>query len=109
MIYVIRPIDYKRITSFTYIVDSNKMNWRYDKIGDDVYVQFLGEGQFVSSILTVKTKYNEALLMTNTKSFYFPKTNTFFREQLRTRLQGWTDDIWEWFEELLTDRFNQTI
>lgn len=87
--------------------DENDFEWRISRVENGFFVRYYGDAYFADKIFCIYTKSDKLIKVKNTKCFFFQDADfdTFceMREIIKT---GWTDDIWESIESLLTARFD---
>ena len=81
--------------------DENSFEWKIARVQNGFFVAYFGDDYFKESYFDLS-----GLIIKNTGCFFVQDTSFdayyHFREILQS---GYTDDIWESIEELLTERF----
>ena len=89
--------------------DENDFEWRVARVKNGFFVRYYGDAYFKESTFDCETKRGERIRVPNTGCIFFATTDfdTFYhiREIVKS---GYTDDIWETFTELFTERFNHS-
>ena len=88
--------------------DDNSFEWRIARIDNGIMVRYFGDPYFKEKMFCCETDSGKTIKVNNTNCIYVQDTSfeTFYL--IRDIIQsGCTDDIWEAFEEMFTERFNQ--
>lgn len=86
--------------------DENDFEWRICRIENGFIVRYFGDEYFKESVFSFDLKNGKRIRIRNTNCIFFKDTDfdTFF--EVRNILKnGFTDDIWGIFAELLQERF----
>lgn len=86
--------------------DENDFEWRICRIENGFMVRYFGDEYFKESVFSFEIKNGKIIRVRNTNCIFFKDTDfdTFY--EVRNILKnGFTDDIWGIFEELLQERF----
>lgn len=87
--------------------DENDFEWRIARVKNGFFVGYFGDEYFSPTTFEIRNKEGEDIYfrIKNTRCFFIQDTDfeTFyeFRNIIKT---GWTDDIWESIQSLLTER-----
>lgn len=102
------PSDGLFIEELTY-QDENDFEWRIARIQNGFMVRYFGDDYFKYSMFCCQLKDGSMINIKNTNCI-FVKDSTFetFCNVRDIIKNGYTDDIWETFEELFTERFNNS-
>jgi hypothetical protein len=109
MIYAIKPEHYpepeQRLEELTY-KDENDFEWRISRINNGFIVKYFGDSYFKEKFFCCQLKSDQIVRVNNTNCIFFQdasfETFCIVRDILKN---GFTDDIWECFEEFFTERF----
>ncbi|MES3018191.1 MAG: hypothetical protein V4721_10450 [Bacteroidota bacterium] len=111
MIYAIPNDNYPKTDQFTEEIiykDENDFEWRIARIVNGFIVKYFGDVYFSPTTFECELKTGKTVRIKNTLCIFFKETDfdTFYhvREVIK---KGYTDDIWDTFEELFTDRLNE--
>lgn len=89
--------------------DENGFEWRIARVQNGFFVRYYGGSYFKESAFSCETKNGENIRVSNTGCLFFATTDfdTFchVRNIVKT---GYTDDIWDAFTDLFTERFNHS-
>lgn len=88
-------------------LDENGFEWRIARIQNGFMVQYFGSDYFKQTTFDFKLKNGNPIKIRNTNCIFFKdssfETFCLVRDILKN---GFTDEIWEIFEELFQERFN---
>ena len=109
MIYCLSPSDYptidKQIEELIYI-DENGFEWKIARVKNGFFVKYFGDDYFRESYFNCELPNGKTILINNTNCIFIQDTDFETFAEMRTILKnGYTDDIWETFEEMLEERF----
>ena len=86
--------------------DENDFEWRIARIENGFMVRYFGNDYFKENTFECHLKSGKLIKVNNTNCIFFNDTDFETFCNVRTVLQnGFTDEIWETFEDLLTERF----
>jgi len=88
--------------------DDNSFEWRIARVDNGIMVRYFGDPYFKEKMFNCETESGKIVKVNNTNCIFIQDTTfeTFYL--VRDIIQnGCTDDIWETFEEMFTERFNQ--
>lgn len=115
MIYCLNPNEYPKpdqiIEEISYR-DENDFEWKIIRVNNGFFVTYLGNAYFKENTFSCHTSRNGCFLIRNTNLIFFKCTDFDTFVEVRNVIKiGYTDDIWETFEELFTERLehDQTI
>lgn len=112
MIYCIPPENYPKqgffIEEFSYR-DENDFEWKIARVENGFIVKYFGDDYFKDKYFSCELKNGSWVTINNTNCIFF-KDESFdaFYEMRNILKNGYTDDIWETFEELFTERFEHS-
>jgi len=87
--------------------DENDFEWVIARVNNGFFVNYLGDPYFAYTNFEIGPKDGNTFLIKNTRCLFVANTDFETFADMRTMLKnGWTDDIWDAIEELLTERFN---
>jgi hypothetical protein len=86
--------------------DENDFEWRICRIKNGFMVRYFGDEYFKDNTFSFELSNGKIIRINNTNCIFFNDTNFDTFCEVRTILKnGFTDDIWEVFEDLLRTRF----
>lgn len=86
--------------------DENEFEWRICRIENGFMVRYFGDDYFKESVFSFDLKNGKRIQIRNTNCIFFKDTDFDTFCEVRNILKnGFTDDIWGIFEELLQERF----
>lgn len=86
--------------------DENDFEWRISRINNGFMVRYFGEPYFKENYFSCELKSGEHLLINNTNCIFIKDTEfETFAEVRNVIKNGFTDDIWEVFQEMFAERF----
>lgn len=89
--------------------DENGFEWRIARVNNGFFVRYYGDSYFRESVFECETIRGDRIMVYNTGCLFFATTDFETFCHVRDILKnGWTDDIWDIFTELFTERFNQS-
>ncbi len=110
MIYCIEPKLYPDKDNYIEELiykDQNDLEWRIARVRNGFMVRYFGHEYFKENVFSGELKNGRYFKIKNTNCIFFENSefDTFcdVRDALIT---GYTDDIWELFEDLFIERFN---
>lgn len=110
MIYAVPSETYPKEGMFTEEIkytDKNDFEWRIARVDSGFMVKYFGDLYFSNSTFECHLKSNRIERIKNSCCIFFQDASfeTFYevREVVK---KGYTDDIWDLFEELFTERLN---
>ncbi len=88
--------------------DENDFEWRIARIEGGFMVKFFGVEYFTETYFDFTVSTGKHFLLNNTGCIFFKDTDFETFAEMRDVLKnGYTDEIWEVFEDLFTERFEQ--
>ena len=108
MIYLLDPALYpapgQHLEEIEY-QDENDFTWKIARVQNGFFIRYFGDKYFQEKYFSIELADETSLLLRNTNCIFVADAgfDTFFhfRDILKT---GWTDDIWDAIEEMLTER-----
>ena len=93
------------IEELTY-TDENGFEWRIARVENGFIVRYFGDDYFRDSLFSCEIGTGEIIKVKNTNCIFFKDSDfeTFYEMREIIKI-GYTDDIWETFVELFTERF----
>lgn len=89
--------------------DENDFEWRVARVKNGFFVRYYGDSYFKESFFSCHTKRGERIRVPNTGCVFFSTTDFDTFCHVRNIVKGgFTDDIWETFTDLFTERFNHS-
>ncbi len=86
--------------------DENDFEWRIARIENGFMVRYFGDKYFKENTFECDLSNGEHIRVNNTNCIFFQDSDFETFCDIRYILSnGYTDDIWETFEELFTERF----
>lgn len=109
MIYCVKTEMYPKegqfIEELKYL-DENGFEWRICRIENGFMVRYFGDEYFIEKMFSFELKNGKHIKINNTNCIYFQDTDFETFCEVRNILKlGFTDDIWQFFEELFKERF----
>ena len=87
--------------------DENQLEWRIARVKNGFIVKYFGHQYFKENRFNIETENGKSFQINNTNCIFFNDTTLDGFMHVRNILKkGYTDDIWETFENLFTLRFN---
>jgi len=113
MIYCIDPslfpTDPKKIVEQISYRDENDFEWRIVRIKNGFMVRFFGDDYFKESKFFCELKSGKTVVIKNTNCIFFDSNDFDLFCDIRDLLKNEnTDDIWDFFNEMLTERFEHS-
>jgi hypothetical protein len=109
MIYCVPPELYPKQGMFIEEIsykDENDFEWKIARIENGFMVKYFGDSHFMESSFEVEDIEGNYLQVKNTNCIFFSSTDFDTFCEVRDILKsGYTDDIWECFEDLFVERF----
>jgi len=108
MIYSVLPssIPQDTIQRICEVKDLNYFTWNIVILSDKFYIRYLGISYFSEITLTVTKPSGESLQIKNHNCFLIPEvTELEVNNYIKLISTNYTDNIWESFEEIFTERF----
>lgn len=108
MIYCVPISDYPEspIEETSY-KDENGFEWRIARTEKDCFVRYFGEPYFIETAFDCDLSDGSNMRVKNTNCIFFEGANFDDFCDIRNILQGgYTDEIWECFEQVFTERLN---
>lgn len=109
MIYCLNPEMYptteKIIEEITYR-DENNFEWKIARVENGFFVKYFGVDYFKEKYFSCDLSTGEHILINNTNCIFI-QDNDFetFAEVRNVLKTGYTDEIWEVFQEMFEERF----
>jgi hypothetical protein len=109
MIYCVEPSIYPdapelHIEEITY-QDENDFEWRIARVQNGFFVRYFGHSYFMEPSFICELPSGKEIRLRNTGCLFIQDTSLETFSDMRTVLKnGFTDDIWETLEEMLTER-----
>lgn len=112
MIYCIAPENYPKpgffIEEFSY-QDENDFQWKIARVENGFIVKYFGPDYFKDKYFSCELNNGKSVMINNTNCIFFQDGSFEAFYDMRTILKnGYTDDIWECFEEFFTERFEHS-
>jgi hypothetical protein len=108
MIYAVSPEIYPKEGQFIEELkykDENDFEWRIARIENGFMVRYFGDPYFKDSTFECELKNGEWVRVKNTGCIFFQNSDFDTFCEVRNILKlGYTDDIWETFNDLFTER-----
>jgi len=109
MIYCVKPDLYPTpehaIEELSY-QDENSQEWRIARVDNGFFVKYFGEPYFKETYFSCELESGEHIMINNTNCILIKDTDFDTFAEVRNVIKiGYTDDIWETFEEMFTERF----
>lgn len=109
MIYCLKPETYpnpeQTIEEIIY-QDENYFEWRIARVENGFFVKYFGDPYFRDPYFSCNLKGDKHILINNTNCIFINDTQFDTFEEIRNLIKmGYTDDIWEKFEEMFVKRF----
>lgn len=109
MIYCLEPALYPKPHQFIEEIsyrDENDFEWKVARISNGFFVRYFGNDYFKESVFVCELLQGETIRIKNTNCIFIQNTDFEVFAEVRNVLKnGYTDDIWETFEEMFTERF----
>ena len=87
-------------------IDENMQKWRIARVRNGFMVRYFGNEYFKENTFECALPSGEYMRVKNTNCIFFEDANFETFCHVRNVLKnGYTDDIWETFEELFIERF----
>ena len=85
--------------------DENEFEWRIARIENGFMVRYFGDPYFKDSTFKCESSTGKLIRINNTGCIFFKGADFETFCEIRDILKnGWTDEIWETFEELFNER-----
>lgn len=109
MIYCLKPETYpnpeQTIEEIIY-KDENDFEWRIARVKNGFFVKYFGDPYFRDPYFSCDLKGGKHILINNTNCIFINDNQFDTFEEIRNLIKmGYTDDIWEKFEEMFVKRF----
>lgn len=99
------PKEGQFIEELSYI-DENDFEWKISRVKNGFMVRYFGEPYFKETYFSCELKSGEHILINNTNCIFIKDANFETFAEFRNIIKnGFTDDIWEVFQEMFTERF----
>lgn len=86
--------------------DENGFEWKISRVENGFFVQFLGNPYFCETHFSCELKSGEHILVNNTNCIFIQDSDFETFSEVRNIIKlGYTDDIWETFQEMFVERF----
>jgi len=86
--------------------DENGFEWKIARIQNGFFVKYLGEPYFKDKYFSCDLKSGEHILINNTNCIFIQDSEFETFAEIRNVLKnGYTDEIWEIFQEMFEERF----
>jgi len=109
MIYCVPIENYpteKMFVEELYYKDENGFEWRIARIQNGFMVRYFGDDYFKENTFECELKSGETVRVNNTNCIFVEDVDfDTFCEVRDIIKEGYTDEIWETFEEMFTERF----
>lgn len=111
MIYCFKPELYptlKQTIEQVIYLDENGQVWKIARVKNGFFVRYFGDSYFKETYFSIDIKTGEHILIKNTNCVFIesPDFETF--ELVRNVIKnGYTDEIWDTFEEMLQERLER--
>lgn len=109
MIYAVSPHTYPNAGQFIeemQYMDSNSEPWLIARVVSGFFVKFIGEPYFIEDRFEIDRENGGAKQIKNTNCILFDTTDFDTFANVRDIIkENYTDDIWESFEEMFSERF----
>ena len=109
MIYCLKPEMYptpeQTIEEISYR-DENDFEWKIARVENGFFIRYFGEPYFKETYFSCELKSGEHILINNTNCIFIQDTDFETFAEVRNVIKiGYTDDIWETFQEMFEERF----
>ncbi len=109
MIYCLSPKHYptpeQTLEEISYS-DENGFEWKIARVKNGFFVKYFGEPYFKENNFRCDLKSGEHISIKNTNCIFIQDTDFETFSEIRTVIKiGYTDDIWETFQEMFEERF----
>lgn len=85
--------------------DENEFEWRIARTNNGFMIRYFGDPYFKGNIFRCESPKGELIRIKNTGCIFFKDADfETFCEVRNTLKNGWTDEIWETFEDLFNER-----
>lgn len=99
------PLEGEFIEELSY-KDENDFEWKIARIEDGLMIRYFGDEYFKDNTFECTLSTGECIRVNNTNCVFIKNVEfETFCEVRNILMLGYTDEIWEAFEELLTERF----
>ena len=113
MIYCLSPESYpksKQIIEEISYRDENDYEWKIARVKNWFYVKYFGEPYFKETYFSCDLKNGEHILINNTNCIFINDTEFETFAEVRNVIKiGYTDEIWETFQEMFEERLEHDI
>lgn len=111
MIYCINQDSYpKEFIEELIYKDENGFEWHIRRTENGLFIRYFGEEYFQDKYFDCKLQNGNSMLINNTNCIFIQdcefETFAEIREVLKN---GYTDEIWEVFEEMFAERFDHCL
>ena len=87
--------------------DENDFEWEIARVENGFFVKYLGEPYFKDTYFSCDLKSGEHVLVNNTNCIFIQDTDFETFAEVRNVIKiGYTDDIWEVFQEMFEERLD---
>ena len=109
MIYCLKPEMYptteKIVEEITYR-DENNFEWKIARVENGFFVKYFGVDYFKDKYFSCDLSNGEHILINNTNCIFIQDNDFETFAEVRNVLKiGYTDEIWEVFQEMFEERF----
>ncbi len=99
------PTTEKIVEEITYR-DENNFEWKIARVENGFFVKYFGVDYFKDKYFSCDLKSGEHILINNTNCIFIQDTDFETFAEVRNVLKiGYTDEIWEVFQEMFEERF----
>lgn len=108
MIYCFEPKTYptlKQAIEQVIYLDENGQVWKIARVKNGFFVRYFGDSYFKETYFSVDLTTGEHILIKNTNCVFIESSDFETFELVRNVIKnGYTDEIWETFEDLFRER-----
>lgn len=109
MIYCLEPELYPTINQLIEEIsyqDENDFEWKIARVQNGFFVRYFGNDYFKKNMFVCDLPSEKIIRINNTNCIFIQNSDLEVFAEVRNVLKtGHTDDIWETFEEMFTERF----
>jgi hypothetical protein len=113
MIYCIPIENYPKENQFLEELsykDENSFEWKIARVENGLIVKYFGDEYFKNSTFEIELKSGKWIRIKNTNCIFFKDSDFEDFCNIRDILKnGYTDEIWETFNDLFTERFENCL
>lgn len=86
--------------------DENDFEWKISRVQNGFFIRYFGDPHFQDDYFSCDLDSGEHILINNTNCIFIQDSSFETFEEVRNIIKiGYTDDIWEAFEEMFEERF----